>query len=420
MSTVRRETCCVLLVALACLSASAQELQWTRWAEEDGGNGHYYAVLTDLATWDEQQAAAQAMQAPAYLATITSAEEQALVMSVIAEAEAEARSTTDFYWFGLVQDPDAQEPGEGWGWVTGEPFDETSYQNWGSLEPNNYLQREHVGAIRIRGMWGDWIDGWGEMAHRAVIERGGGAAQDTTPPEIGLDAPDPAVLPWVEQPTPVTISGRIADDDSGVKAATVTVTDEYGELDAEYDVIGLLDKAGDFAMTIEVLAEVEAGDADGRSYEFALSAVDNAGNEAKPISVTVLAPADTTPPTLSLDSPEPPVLPRRRPFRLKPVKISGKVTDDHSGVASATLIVEDEYGRRDQTIDITEMLDDEGFFEVILKLSSWVKLRDRNGREYEISLTAIDRAGNEAGPETVIVKAPHPARRPWRRWRTWR
>jgi len=297
---------------LGCVGAQAQDLQWTTWAEEDGGNGHDYIVLMEPASWDAQKALAE--DESGYLATTTSAEEQDFVMSVIAAAEKQEAAASDFYWFGLFQDPDGQEPDQGWRWLSGEVIDKDSYTDWGWGEPNNQ-GGEDVGALRKTS--GEWIDGHAYVANRAVVERE--PSKGPAPP-----APPPSPSP------------------------------------------------------------------------------------------------DTTAPSLTLDSPEPAILPWRRPFRRKPVMISGQVVDDDSGVDSATITVTDEYGRCSSKHDITELLDEDGYFELTVKLRSWVKWRDRNGRTYEIALTAVDNAGNEAGPETVTVWSPHPRdriRKIIRRWR---
>ncbi len=506
--------------------AQAQDLSWTTWDEADGGNGHQYVVLTEPATWMEQLAAAEAEGG--YLATVLSQEEQDFVMGLISAAEADP-GPGDYYWFGLIQEEGATEPDGGWYWLSGEIIDETSYTNWAAIEPNNQ-GGEYLGAIH-KG-WGTWNDTGGAADLRAIIEREA-PEPDTTPPDTSLDEPDPSVLPWGDGVSPVIVGGTVTDDVSGVASATVTVEDEYSELDGAHDVTGLLDDSGYFELNLDLSSEVRSDDADGRQYLIFLSAEDNAGNSALPISTKVLAradtappdtsldepdpsvlppepestpvtvagsvtdaesgvasatvavideyaelsadydvtesldengsfaltvelssavepddadgrtyeivltasdiagneadpvvalvtaplPEDTTPPTVSLNSPEPSELPRRPIFRRKPVRISGTVVDDQSGVASATVSVEDEYDRCEPTRDVTGALDAEGNFETIVRLWAWVRGWDRDGREYEIKLTAVDNAGNVAEPDVVFVRSPHP----WERWRNrWR
>ncbi|MGD9494965.1 MAG: lectin-like protein [Armatimonadota bacterium] len=397
----------VLFAALIAVCSEAQELQWTTWEEAEGGNGHQYAVLTEPASWDAQQALAQ--QQGGYLATVLSGEEQAFVMSLVSAAEASSPSEGDYYWFGLFQDPEGAEPRGGWQWLSGELLDECSFVNWGFLEPNNQGGEDHGCIHKLRGTWND---GRWYFANRAIAEREAPAPppNDTTPPSLLLHAPEPAILPISrpEQLKPVVISGQVCDDDSGVAVATIAVGDEYGELDAQCDVTGLLDAGGQFALTIELSPVVMPSDRDGRSYAISLSAVDSAGNEAGPEIVTVLAPPDTTPPSLLLDSPSPAILYSARPGELQSVTISGQVTDDESGVASATITLDDEYGEFDARYDVTGLLDAAGAFALNLQLSGSVEPSDRDGRTYAISLTAVDCQGNAAGPETVIVLAQRP------------
>ena len=69
--------CCLALTAHADVSKEAT------WTLASGGNGHTYRVVakTGLISWDSANAAAQA--AGGYLATITSAAENAFVLSLI-------------------------------------------------------------------------------------------------------------------------------------------------------------------------------------------------------------------------------------------------------------------------------------------------------------------------------------------------
>jgi len=119
---------------------------------------------------------------------------------------------------------------------------------------------------------------------------------------------------------------------------------------------------------------------------------------------------DSTPPELSLQSPSPATLSPPN-GRLVPVTISGSVVDEVSGIAEAWLVVDDEYDELDEgRIDITGDSDKEINFSLQIELVASRQGRDRNGREYEISLYAVDGAGNEAGPESVVVLVPHHGR----------
>ena len=117
------------------------------WEVSDGGNGHSYAVIsiTGGITWDDALEAARDFHHSAHLATISSQEEQAFVFALLNATSA---------WLGGEQDPDANEPEEGWGWITGEPF---VFENWGASEPNEILPNEDaIELVNIRD--GDWND----------------------------------------------------------------------------------------------------------------------------------------------------------------------------------------------------------------------------------------------------------------------
>jgi hypothetical protein len=208
---------------------------------------------------------------------------------------------------------------------------------------------------------------------------------------------------------PVAISGSAIDGESGVGIATLRIVDEYGELSGVQDITSLLGADGSFSTTLDLSAVVRAGDADGRTYAISLTAADNFANEAAPVEVAVLVPPDTTPPTVSLDSPEPAQLPFRDPNTLKSVRISGTAVDAESGIQSALLSVADEYGEFDGQHDVTLNLDETGHFEITLQLSSRIKGGAKDGRVYDISLVATDLAGNTSAVASVQVFAQRPS-----------
>ncbi len=118
--------------------AIASPIQWEAGL---GGNGHWYEyVQTTGLAWSEagDAAASSTWQGQqGYLATITSADENAWISQNILGSYAESFRL----WLGGYQDtaaPDYSEPAGGWLWVTGEAW---SYTNWGVsssvTEPNN-------------------------------------------------------------------------------------------------------------------------------------------------------------------------------------------------------------------------------------------------------------------------------------------
>jgi hypothetical protein len=117
---------------------------------------------------------------------------------------------------------------------------------------------------------------------------------------------------------------------------------------------------------------------------------------------------DTTAPGVTLNSADPPVLwpPNHKSVA---VSVTGSVVDEGSGVARAWLEIDDEYDELDGTQDLT--LDAEGGFSATVNLIAWRLGDDLDGRTYEISLHAVDNAGNEADPVSALVVVPHDQRR---------
>jgi len=113
----------------ACLglaaSTPALAQQAVQWRTQDGGNGHWYrAISGSIACWTQHRLFAE--EAGGHLATLTSAAENAFVATI---------STPEFLNIGGIQDPNACEPGCGWQWITGEPW---NYTAWASGQPENF------------------------------------------------------------------------------------------------------------------------------------------------------------------------------------------------------------------------------------------------------------------------------------------
>ena len=109
--------------------------------------GNMYLVVDDHSTWHEAYRACVALGG--HLATITSAEEQAVVQSIISAANVE------LYWLGGLK------TNSGWKWITGEEF---SYTNWKPGQPdyaasNEWFLQIYSGAcdqnVYINGHWND-------------------------------------------------------------------------------------------------------------------------------------------------------------------------------------------------------------------------------------------------------------------------
>lgn len=106
-------------------------------------NGHYYFVYRfndDVDTWEE--AREFCLKRSGYLASLTSAEEDAFVHSLVQE------SGCEYAYFGLNDTGYSQ-----WEWSNGEKFE---YSNWAQGEPNAYGERY---GLYDKGMREQWNNG---------------------------------------------------------------------------------------------------------------------------------------------------------------------------------------------------------------------------------------------------------------------
>lgn len=106
-------------------------------------NGHIYSLYNNLTNYTSAEDLCELMGG--HLATITSAEENKAIASLINDDERE-------YWLGGT---DVKVEGK-WVWETSEPF---KYTNWHKddkyIEPNNYDKVEHYMTILKDGTWND-------------------------------------------------------------------------------------------------------------------------------------------------------------------------------------------------------------------------------------------------------------------------
>jgi hypothetical protein len=89
------------------------------------------------------------------------------------------------------------------------------------------------------------------------------------------------------------------------------------------------------------------------------------------------------------------------------VTISGKITDAGSGVnaSTAAYTVTDEY-RLVQPSGPVTLLDANGSYSFAIQLQASRNGNDRDGRQYTISVSAQDNAGNQ-GLASAVVIVPH-------------
>ena len=109
-----------------------------QWSEARGGNGHWYQAVSVPGgiTWTDAKQAAEAKGG--YLATITSAEENAFVYSLLDDDRFWhlTGNNDDGPWLGGAYDRETKSLH----WITGEPWD---YTNWYPTQPNRLIASDH-------------------------------------------------------------------------------------------------------------------------------------------------------------------------------------------------------------------------------------------------------------------------------------
>ena len=120
-----------------------------QWRVEDGGNGHWYACIRELAGIDWESAKLASEQAGGHLATLHSASENSFVFALVGPANTWPMRFGP--WLG------GYEASSGWSWVTGEPW---TWSNWMPGEPNNVCP---FGEDRLHFI--EYIDQWNDLYH---------------------------------------------------------------------------------------------------------------------------------------------------------------------------------------------------------------------------------------------------------------
>jgi hypothetical protein len=144
-----------VLVLIAASAAQAQ--QAVQWKVSNGGNGHWYRLVSaPTVSW--ASAASAAGITGGHLATLTASPENNFVVATF------QGFPSRYPWIGLIQDPNGSEPAGGWGWVTNEPL---TWANWSPSEPNGDFPYDADQANlwlvaepgRPLGTWNDWTTG---------------------------------------------------------------------------------------------------------------------------------------------------------------------------------------------------------------------------------------------------------------------
>ena len=149
-----------LVATVAATAAHSAPVQWT---SGPGANNHWYdfVILDAALTATEAEAAAEASVfggASGYLATITSAEEQAFLNANWTGAGSVAGQFNNLSYF-LIGASDRDVEGD-FKWIGGpEDGDAIGYSNWSGGEPNNLGGEDY--AV---GWWNDSLAGlWNDV-----------------------------------------------------------------------------------------------------------------------------------------------------------------------------------------------------------------------------------------------------------------
>jgi streptogramin lyase len=208
-----------------------------QWSTAAGGNGHYYELVmpTDPSgnySWTQANAAASEMThdgSPGYLATVTSAAENAFLGSQF-QSSLPANGCA---WIGLTDDGRMGQ----WTWVDGEPF---SYSNWAAGEPNNPGFEDWVGYTNGETPVWSWnnfqINNFGAGALYGFI------VEFNPPSELSTTTALSASNTSVAVGQSVTITATVTDVSPGAatpNSGMVTFSDQNGALDSEPVVNGV-------------------------------------------------------------------------------------------------------------------------------------------------------------------------------------
>jgi hypothetical protein len=150
-------------VVTLCAASTTQAQQAVQWKVSDGGNGHWYALMSG--SMCQTEFSNRAAAGGAHLATISSSGENDFVHGLI---NVGSGFWTYFGWVQNLGSSGFSEPGGGWGWGNGEPV---TYVGWGANEPNNGGSTgiaENY-AIMFPGL-SYWVDARECVADQAVIE----------------------------------------------------------------------------------------------------------------------------------------------------------------------------------------------------------------------------------------------------------
>lgn len=127
----------LVLGATTTVQAQYSFVQWPttgNWYALSQTAGPFSQVQAELATASAALLTQQGVAVTnAYVADVLIASEELFIQNQFGPSTA--------FWMGLVQDPAATSPAQGWQWTSGAAF---SYQNWCTFEPNDYSGPEET------------------------------------------------------------------------------------------------------------------------------------------------------------------------------------------------------------------------------------------------------------------------------------
>lgn len=163
--TASRLASVLLLAAATSLGrpaiANAQPIQWTI---ASGGNNHRYEAVyvQEGLSWIAARDAATLKGG--YLASVTSAAENAFIYGLVLDTKFWPQDAQGFFqgpWLGGFQSTALEEPAGGWEWVSGEAW---TYTNWAisgpiNPQPDNWLSIEnYLGMLSYGPLAPYWND----------------------------------------------------------------------------------------------------------------------------------------------------------------------------------------------------------------------------------------------------------------------
>jgi hypothetical protein len=124
-------------------------------------NGHWYDVVLEKPVLAWETARDDAVSMGGYLTSITSADENSFVWSLLSRVDDPAA-----YWLGGYQISTAVEPYGNWAWANGEAWGNDgaawgNYANWAPGEPNNGVggTQHYLHFWPSNGVWDDMENG---------------------------------------------------------------------------------------------------------------------------------------------------------------------------------------------------------------------------------------------------------------------